>query len=126
MYFILLIKLYVKILYTLLIISLPLPLSSLTISSLSSPSPLSLSLFPCSIPYFTGGGVGVYDPTMHHGVPHMMHLSRTVLLTLIRWYVREHVGSHKGLYRFRPLECITPYFLLRLYIGISLVYTDYK
>jgi hypothetical protein len=89
------------------------------LSHYPSLSPLSLS--PCSIPYFTSGGVGVYDPTMHHGVPHVMLLSRTVSLTAIRWYVREHVGSHKGLYRFRPLECITPYFLLRLYIGISQV-----
>jgi hypothetical protein len=48
--------------------------------------------------------VRVYDPTAHHGVPHVMLLSRTTLLIATRWYVREHVRSHEGLYRFEPLE----------------------
>jgi hypothetical protein len=64
--------------------------------------------------------VGVYDPTAHHGVPHEMLLSRTSSLIATRWYMREHVGLHKNLYRFRPLECVTPYFLLMLYIRIAL------
>jgi hypothetical protein len=66
--------------------------------------------------------VGVYDPTAHHGVPHMMLLSRTASLTATRWYVREHVGLHEDLYKFGTLECV----LLRLYIGIALVFMDYK
>jgi hypothetical protein len=33
---------------------------------------------------------------------------------------------HEDLYRFGPLECVTPYFLLRPYAGISLEYEDYK
>jgi hypothetical protein len=32
-------------------------------------------------------GVGVYGPTAHHEVLHMMLLSRTTSLTVIRWYV---------------------------------------
>ena len=54
---------------------------------------------------------GVYDLTVHHGVPHVMILGRTTSLILTQWNVQMHVGSHKGLYRFRPLECITPYIL---------------
>jgi hypothetical protein len=60
--------------------------------------------------------VGVYDPIAHHGVPHVMLLNMTASLTTTRWYVREHVRSHKGLYRFELLERVTPYFLLRLCI----------
>jgi hypothetical protein len=60
--------------------------------------------------------VGVYDPTMHHEVPHVMLLGKTVSLIANRWYVRVHVGSHNSLYRFGPLECITPYILSRLTI----------
>jgi hypothetical protein len=60
--------------------------------------------------------VVVYDPTAHHGVPHVMPLSRTTSLIATRWYVRMHVESHKGLYRFSPLECVTPYVLSRLSI----------
>jgi hypothetical protein len=59
-------------------------------------------------------------------VPHVMLLSRTTSLTVTRWYMQEHVGSHEGLYRFGPLECISLYFLSRVCIGISLVYTDYR
>jgi hypothetical protein len=70
--------------------------------------------------------VGVYDLTVHHDVPHVMILSRTTLLTATRWYMQEHVKSHEGLYRFGPLECVTPYFLSRPCIGISLVYTGYR
>lgn len=53
-------------------------------------------------------------------------LSRTSLLAATQWYVRQHVGLPKGLYRFGSIEYVTTYFLLRLYIGISLVYTGYK
>jgi hypothetical protein len=70
--------------------------------------------------------VGVYDPTVHHGIPYAMLLSRTVSLIATRWYVPEHVRLHKDLYRFGSIECVTTYFLLRLYIGIALGYTDYK
>jgi hypothetical protein len=70
--------------------------------------------------------VGVYDPTAHHRVPHVMLLSRTMSLTATRWYVQEHVGSRGGLYRFGTLECVTPYFLLRLCVGILLAYTGYR
>jgi hypothetical protein len=40
-----------------------------------------------------------------------------------------HAGARRiaqGFIRFGPLECVTLYFMLRLDIGISLVYTDYK
>jgi hypothetical protein len=57
---------------------------------------------------------------MHHGVPHVMLLSRTTSLTATRWYVQGHVRLYKDLYRLGPLECVTPYFLLRLCIGIAL------
>jgi hypothetical protein len=60
--------------------------------------------------------VGVYDPTAHHEVPHVMLLGRTTSLIVTRWYMREHVGSYKSLYRFEPLECVTPNFLSRLSI----------
>jgi hypothetical protein len=60
--------------------------------------------------------IGAYDPTMHHEVPHMMPLSRMASLIATRWYVRMHVGSHKGLYRFGLLRCATPYVLSRLSI----------
>jgi hypothetical protein len=56
----------------------------------------------------------------------MMVLSWTMSLIATQWYVRMHVGSHKGLYRFRPLEYVTPHFLLRLSISVSLVYIDYR
>jgi hypothetical protein len=56
----------------------------------------------------------------------MMLLSRTTSLTVARWYVREHVRSHEVLYRFGLLECVAPYFLSRLCIGVSLVYMDYR
>jgi hypothetical protein len=46
---------------------------------------------------------GVYNPTAHHEVPHVMLLSRMTLLTTTRWYVQEHIGSHEYLYRFGPL-----------------------
>jgi hypothetical protein len=32
---------------------------------------------------------------------------------------------HKDLYRLGPLECVTPYFLLRMCIGVALEYIDY-
>jgi hypothetical protein len=60
--------------------------------------------------------ISVYDLTAHHGVPHVMLLSRTMLLTATRWYVRKHIGSHEVLYKFGPLERVTPFFLLRLCI----------
>jgi hypothetical protein len=60
------------------------------------------------------------------GVPHVMLLRRTASLIATRWYVHEHVRSHEGLYRFEPLECITPYFFLRLCIEILLAYIDYR
>jgi hypothetical protein len=60
--------------------------------------------------------VGVYDLTAHHGVPHVMLLGRTMSLIVTRWFVRMHVGSHKSLYRFGPLECVTPYIQSRLSI----------
>jgi hypothetical protein len=60
--------------------------------------------------------VNVYDLIVHHGVPHMRLLSRTTSLTATRWYIRMHVRSHIGLYRFGPLECVTPYFPSRLSI----------
>jgi hypothetical protein len=31
--------------------------------------------------------VGVYDPTAHHGVSHMMLLARTTSLIATQWYV---------------------------------------
>jgi hypothetical protein len=37
--------------------------------------------------------VGVYDPTAHHEVPHIVLLSRTTLLMTTRWYVQMHVRS---------------------------------
>jgi hypothetical protein len=39
---------------------------------------------------------------------------------------RNTSDLHKDLYRFAPLECVTPYFLLRLYIATALEYMDYK
>jgi hypothetical protein len=33
-----------------------------------------------------------------------------------QWYVRMHVESYKGLYRFGRLEGVTPYVLSRLSI----------
>jgi hypothetical protein len=39
---------------------------------------------------------------------------------------RSTSDLHRNLYRFGPLECVTPYFLLRLCIGIALEYMDYK
>jgi hypothetical protein len=61
------------------------------------------------IPLFTHiNVVSVYDPTAHHEVPHMMLLNRTTSLIATPWYVRMHVGSHKGLYMFGPLERVTP------------------
>ena len=55
-----------------------------------------------------------------------MLLSRTASLAATRWYVQEHVRSHEDLYRSRLLEYVTPYFMSRLCIGISLMYTDYR
>jgi hypothetical protein len=52
--------------------------------------------------------------TSRHRVPHVMLLSRTTSLIATRWFMRMHVGSHKGLYRFTLLECVTPYVLSRL------------
>jgi hypothetical protein len=60
--------------------------------------------------------VGVDDLTAHHGVHHVMLLSRTASLIVTRWYALMHVGSHKDLYRFRLLECVIPYVLSRLSI----------
>jgi hypothetical protein len=31
--------------------------------------------------------IGVSDLTMHHGVTHVMHLGRTALLIVARWFV---------------------------------------
>jgi hypothetical protein len=39
---------------------------------------------------------------------------------------RSTSNLHKDLYRFRSLECVTPYFMWRLCTGISLEYEDYK
>jgi hypothetical protein len=98
-------------------------IASLVIETLLSPSstrdfvgdpPLALFLHPVASP--PSPSVGVYDPTAHHSLPHMMHLSRTMSLIATQWYVRMHVGSHKGLYRFGPRECVTPYVLSRLSI----------
>jgi hypothetical protein len=69
---------------------------------------------------------GVYDLTAHHEVPHVMLLSRTSSWIATRWYVRMHIGSHKDLYRFGLLECVTPYVLSRLSILVSLVYRSYR
>jgi hypothetical protein len=61
------------------------------------------------IPSFTHiSVVGVNDPTAHHGVLYVMLLGRTSLLIATRWYVQMHIGSHKCLYRFGPLERVTP------------------
>jgi hypothetical protein len=74
-------------------------------------------------PYLTRQLLLLWPDYAQHG-SHVMLLSRTVSLTVTRRYVHEHIRSHEGLYMFGPLECITPYFLLRLRIGISLVYTE--
>jgi hypothetical protein len=43
------------------------------------------------------GGGGVYDPTAHYGVPHVVVLGRTASLIVTRWYARVHVGT-QGIY----------------------------
>jgi hypothetical protein len=45
--------------------------------------------------------VGVYDPTAHHEVSHIMLLGRTTSLIVTKWYVWMHVGTQDSLYRFR-------------------------
>jgi hypothetical protein len=45
--------------------------------------------------------VGVCDPTVHHGVTHMMLLGRTVSLTATRWYVKGHIGLARGFIQVR-------------------------
>jgi hypothetical protein len=54
---------------------------------------------------------GVEDDS--HGVI-MMLLSKTTSLIATRWYAWVHVRSHESLYRFEPLECVTPYVLSRM------------
>jgi hypothetical protein len=39
---------------------------------------------------------------------------------------RSTSDLHRDLYRFGSLECVTPYFMLRLCIGIAPKYMDYK
>jgi hypothetical protein len=70
--------------------------------------------------------VGVYDPSAHQGVLHVMLLSRTTSLTATRWYVWMDVRSHKDLNMLGSLECVISCFLSRLSIGVSLVYMDYR
>jgi hypothetical protein len=60
--------------------------------------------------------VGVYDLTVHHGVPHVVLLSRTTSLIATRWYMLAYVGAYKSLYRFRLRKCVTLFYLLRLSI----------
>jgi hypothetical protein len=60
--------------------------------------------------------VDVYDPTAHHGVSHVILLDRTTSLIMTWWYMWMHVGTQESIYRFGPLECVIPYFLLMLSI----------
>jgi hypothetical protein len=40
--------------------------------------------------------VGVYDPTVHCGVPHVVLLGRTTSLIATRWYVRKHIRTQES------------------------------
>jgi hypothetical protein len=61
--------------------------------------------------------VGVCDPTAHYGVTHMMLLGRMASLIATRWYEQRHVGIARRFIHVRAaLNCVTPYFLLRLCI----------
>jgi hypothetical protein len=41
--------------------------------------------------------VGVYDPSAHYGVPHVVVLGRMTSLIVTRWYARMHVET-QGIY----------------------------
>lgn len=58
--------------------------------------------------------VGVWDPTVHHGVTHVMLLIRTASSIATRWFMQKHAGITRRLIHVRAAQnCVTPYFLLR-------------
>jgi hypothetical protein len=48
--------------------------------------------------------VGVWDPTVHPGLPLEVLLGRTVLPNVARWFVLGARETIDNLFRFRPLR----------------------
>jgi hypothetical protein len=55
--------------------------------------------------------VGVWSPAAHPGLPLVVLLGRTVLLTVTQWFVRDARGMTDDFLQVRAaFRCITPYF----------------
>ena len=71
-------------------------------------------------PLLGAPAVGVWSPTAHPGLPLVVLLDRTVLLTVAQWFVRdarEKVGNF--LQVWAALRCITPYFLVWIFYVVG-------
>jgi hypothetical protein len=61
--------------------------------------------------------VDVWSPTAHPGLPLVVLLGRTVLLTVTQWFVRDTRETTDDFLQVRAaLRCVTPYFLVWIFM----------
>jgi hypothetical protein len=64
-----------------------------------------------------GGSVGVWSPTAHPGLPLVVLLGRTVLLTVTQWFVQDARETLDIFLQVRAaLRYVTPYFLVWIFM----------
>jgi hypothetical protein len=62
-------------------------------------------------------GVGVWSPTAHPGLPLVVLLGRTVLLTVTQWFVRDARETTCDFLQVRAAwRGVIPYFLVRIFM----------